>query len=72
MWGATGVTSRARCLGDTTGPRAEGLASILAPTPQRRLIEPGEIAFVAAALCREESLGINGQAIGIDGGEFMG
>jgi NAD(P)-dependent dehydrogenase (short-subunit alcohol dehydrogenase family) len=61
-----------RIVSRTGMTQEEALASILAPTPQRRLIEPGEIAFVAAALCREESLGINGQAIGIDGGEFMG
>ena len=52
--------------------REEALASILQTTPQRRLIDPGEVASVATMLCGEGARGINGQAIGIDGGEFLG
>lgn len=50
----------------------EALGSILATTPQRRLIEVEEVAHVALMLCSEAARGINGQAIGIDGGEFLG
>ncbi len=83
-----GVTSNAICPGYvdtdmTTGTldrimsktgmsRDEALASILQTTPQRRLIDPSEIASTAIMLCGEDARGINGQAIGIDGGEFFG
>jgi NAD(P)-dependent dehydrogenase (short-subunit alcohol dehydrogenase family) len=50
----------------------EALASILASTPQGRLIEPEEVAHAVLALCSDNARGINGQAIGIDGGEFLG
>lgn len=50
----------------------EALASILATTPQRRLIQPDEVAHATLMLCLDGARGINGQAIGIDGGEFLG
>jgi NAD(P)-dependent dehydrogenase (short-subunit alcohol dehydrogenase family) len=50
----------------------EALASILKTTPQQRLVQPDEVAYVAAMLCGEGARGINGQAIGVDGGEFLG
>lgn len=81
---ASGVTVNALCPGyvdtdltrasvariiETTGRSgAEALEAILATTPQRRLIEPDEVARVAVWLCEEKSRGINGQAIVIDGG----
>lgn len=46
----------------------EALDSILALSPQRRLIRPEEIAHVAVMLCGKDGEGINGQAIAIDGG----
>ncbi len=61
-----------RIISKTGLGREEALASILQTTPQRRLIDPDEIAAVAAMLCGESARGINGQAIGIDGGEFLG
>jgi len=85
---AKGVTANAICPGyvDTemtkdsierimskTGlGREEALASILATSPQRRLVEPDEVAHAVMALCAESARGINGQAIGIDGGGFLG
>jgi 3-hydroxybutyrate dehydrogenase len=47
-------------------------ASILQSTPQQRLIDPDEVAQLALFLCQEAGRGINGQDLGIDGGEFMG
>ncbi|GAC1363891.1 MAG: SDR family NAD(P)-dependent oxidoreductase [Ktedonobacteraceae bacterium] len=39
--------------------------------PQRRLIEPEEVASIAVFLAQESSKGITGQGINIDGGEMM-
>ena len=39
--------------------------------PQKRLIEPDEIASLAVFLAQDSSKGINGQAINIDGGGVM-
>lgn len=61
-----------RIVSKTGLSREEALASILQTTPQRRLIDPDEIGSVATMLCGEGARGINGQAIGIDGGEFLG
>lgn len=51
--------------------RQEAMSAILATCPQRRLIDPREIAHAALALCHDGARGINGQAIGIDGGELL-
>jgi NAD(P)-dependent dehydrogenase (short-subunit alcohol dehydrogenase family) len=40
-------------------------------SPQKRLIEPQEIAAVAVFLAQESSKGITGQAINVDGGAVM-
>jgi len=61
-----------RIISKTGMGREEALASILQTTPQRRLIDPDEVAFIATMLCGDSARGINGQAIGIDGGEFLG
>lgn len=37
-------------------------------SPQGRLMEPEEIAYLTLCLCDERAHGINGQAIVIDGG----
>jgi len=50
----------------------EARERVVAMNPQKRLIEPVEVAFVVATLCDERSRGVNGQAIGIDGGAFLG
>jgi len=66
------TSSIERIVGKTGLSREQALESILATTPQRRLITPQEVAHVVIMLCDEEARGINGQAIGIDGGEFLG
>lgn len=48
--------------------REEARARLEALSPQKRLLEPEEVAGVVAHLARPESQGINGQAITIDGG----
>jgi NAD(P)-dependent dehydrogenase (short-subunit alcohol dehydrogenase family) len=50
---------------------AEAREAILATSPQRRLIEPDEVARAITWLCEESSRGVNGQAIVIDGGGLL-
>jgi NAD(P)-dependent dehydrogenase (short-subunit alcohol dehydrogenase family) len=50
---------------------AKARASLAATSPQRRLMEPEEIASLAVFLAQEGSKGITGQAINIDGGGVM-
>lgn len=49
----------------------EGLAILAASCPQRRLIEPEEVAYVTLMLASDRARGITGQAIQIDGGAVM-
>ncbi len=42
-----------------------------AMSPQRRLIQPDEVAHVVLGLCADEARGVHGQAIPIDGGQVM-
>ncbi len=56
---------------EKTGLREdEALARLLENTPQRRLVTPEEVAHVVLMLCAAAGRGINGEAIGIDGGEL--
>lgn len=58
---------------EKTGRSAEETRrKLVEANPQGRLIEPEEVAFLAVALCDERARGVNGQAIGIDGGAFLG
>lgn len=83
----TGVTVNAVCPGyvdtdmtqesidrivEKTGKtREQALAAILATTPQRRLITPEEVAHAVLSLCDDKALGINGDALVIDGGALL-
>jgi NAD(P)-dependent dehydrogenase (short-subunit alcohol dehydrogenase family) len=49
----------------------EAREAILATSPQRRLIEPGEVARAVTWLCEDAARGVNGQAIVIDGGGLL-
>jgi NAD(P)-dependent dehydrogenase (short-subunit alcohol dehydrogenase family) len=87
-YAAQGVTVNAVCPGyvDTrmtdesverisskTGMAAdEARERVVTMNPQRRLIEPSEVAFVIASLCDQRARGVNGQTVGIDGGAFLG
>lgn len=57
-----------RIVEKTGRTEVEALESILATSPQRRLIEPEEVADLIVWLCGEAARGVNGQAIAIDGG----
>jgi 3-hydroxybutyrate dehydrogenase len=81
----TGVTVNAVCPGFVdTEMTAKTIANIVTKTkrtpedarksleemnPQRRLIQPEEVADAVAMLCTDAARGINGQAIPIDGGQ---
>jgi NAD(P)-dependent dehydrogenase (short-subunit alcohol dehydrogenase family) len=60
-----------RIAGKTGRSRERALESVLAASPQRRLIQPDEVAHAVLALVAEEAHGINGQAIVIDGGGLL-
>jgi NAD(P)-dependent dehydrogenase (short-subunit alcohol dehydrogenase family) len=49
----------------------EALALMAASCPQRRLIEPEEVAYVTLMLASDRARGITGQAIEVDGGAVM-
>jgi NAD(P)-dependent dehydrogenase (short-subunit alcohol dehydrogenase family) len=83
----TGVTVNAVCPGfcntemtdasvqrivERTGRTPEQARRALADlSPQRRLIEPEEVAHMVAMLCGEDARGVNGQAIAVDGGQVV-
>jgi NAD(P)-dependent dehydrogenase (short-subunit alcohol dehydrogenase family) len=48
---------------------SEALAALIATNPQRRLIEPEEVAHAVLWLCRPGADSINGQSIILSGGE---
>ena len=40
-------------------------------SPQRRMVEPVEVANVVAMLCSDAARSVNGQSLAIDGGQVM-
>jgi NAD(P)-dependent dehydrogenase (short-subunit alcohol dehydrogenase family) len=66
------TTESLQRISEKTGMSAEeALETILAHTPQGRLIAPDEVAHAVLSLCEEGARGINGQSIVIDGGELL-
>jgi NAD(P)-dependent dehydrogenase (short-subunit alcohol dehydrogenase family) len=62
----------ARRMAERTGKKVEDIIALFAASaPQKRLIEPEEVASLALLLAGEKSAGITGQAINIDGGAVM-
>lgn len=55
----------------TGRPKEEVLRYLRSQSPQNRLIQPEEVAAAVLHLCQESSLGINGQALTIDGGALQ-
>jgi anion-transporting ArsA/GET3 family ATPase len=49
----------------------QAMRDLKAMSPQKRLIEPEEVASLVAMLCSDEARGIHGQAIPLDGGQVM-
>ena len=57
---------------DKTGRTpAEARRSLEAMSPQRRMVEPEEVAHAVASLCAEAARSIHGQSIVVDGGQVM-
>ena len=69
----TGLTRRnALLMAEKRGKPLDDSLGILASTsPQKRLIEPEEVAHLALMLASESAKGITGQAINVDGGAVM-
>ncbi len=62
----------AALLAEKTGKSAEESLKMFAGTsPQKRLIEPEEVADLTVMLASESAKGITGQAINVDGGAVM-
>ncbi|MFN7971954.1 MAG: SDR family NAD(P)-dependent oxidoreductase [Acidobacteriota bacterium] len=73
-WVDTEMTeaSIARISGKTGLPAAEARKRLEAMSPQKRLMTAEEVAFAVAGLVADDARGINGQAIQVDGGGFLG
>ena len=85
--GRTGVTINAVCPGwvatrmadeaisriaDKTGRGADAARDALTSmSPQRRLIEPAEVAHAVVTLCHADARGLHGQTIVLDGGQVL-
>jgi len=61
----------ARIAAKTGRSTDEARASLEAMSPQRRMIEPEEVAHATVMLCADASRGIHGQTIVIDGGAIL-
>ncbi|MCE9573490.1 MAG: SDR family oxidoreductase [Deltaproteobacteria bacterium] len=72
-WVATRMVDEAaaRIAAKTARSEDDAKAALAAMTPQRRLIEPEEVAHTVAMLCDHQARGIHGQTIVIDGGQVL-
>jgi 3-hydroxybutyrate dehydrogenase len=64
-------TAVARINAKTGRTREEIVGELIREMPQKRLIEPREVAEVVRFLCRPDAQGMTGQAIAVAGGEVM-
>ncbi len=65
------VNSITNITNKTGHSREDALASLLARNPQRRLIQPAEVAETVVWLCGEGAASVTGQSIVLAGGELM-
>jgi NAD(P)-dependent dehydrogenase (short-subunit alcohol dehydrogenase family) len=72
-WLNTDMTndSIARIVAKTGRTHDEARGMLEQMNPQGRLIEPDEVAALAAFLASADAIGINGQALNVDGGELL-
>ena len=61
----------ANIVGKTGRTEAQARAELAGRNPQRRLVDPHEVADAVAWLCRPSATAITGQAIAVAGGEVM-
>lgn len=50
---------------------AEARNALASMSPQKRLVEPDEVAHIVAMLCSDAARSVHGQAIAVDGGQVM-
>ncbi|HVS01793.1 MAG TPA: SDR family NAD(P)-dependent oxidoreductase [Thermoanaerobaculia bacterium] len=62
------VESVARIVGKTGISERQALEHVRRTSPQNRLMEAGEVAYLVACLCHPRAGGINAQALVLDGG----
>jgi 3-hydroxybutyrate dehydrogenase len=60
-----------RIVAKTGRSEQEARASLESMSPQRRMIQPEEVAHLVAMLCAHDARGIHGQAILVDGGQVL-
>jgi NAD(P)-dependent dehydrogenase (short-subunit alcohol dehydrogenase family) len=72
-WVETKMSAEAveRIAAKTGRSAAEARKSLEAMSPQRRMIQPEEVAHAAVMLCADAARGIHGQTIVIDGGAIL-
>jgi 3-hydroxybutyrate dehydrogenase len=72
-WVATQMVEEAaeRIAAKTGRSVEDAKSSLAAMTPQKRMIEPAEVAHAALMLCAHAARGIHGQTIVIDGGAVL-
>jgi NAD(P)-dependent dehydrogenase (short-subunit alcohol dehydrogenase family) len=72
-WVETSMAHEAvsRIVAKTGRSEAEARASLENMSPQRRMIQPEEVAHTCVMLCADEARGIHGQTIVIDGGAIL-
>ncbi len=61
----------ARIVAKTGRTEAEARGVLEGMTPQRRMIQPAEVAHAVAMLCAADARGIHGQTLLIDGGQVL-
>ena len=61
----------ARIVGKTGRSEADARKALEAMSPQRRMIQPTEVAHAAVMLCADAARGIHGQTLVIDGGAIL-
>ncbi len=61
----------ANIMAKTGKAESEARAALVVHNPQRRMVQPGEVAHAVAWLCHPDSASITGQSIVVAGGEVM-
>jgi 3-hydroxybutyrate dehydrogenase len=64
--------SVARIVEKTGRTEEEALRAIASASPQRRLLDPEEVAHAVLFLCHEDARGVNGECVVLDGGGTSG
>lgn len=63
--------SIANIVGKTGQTEAQAREALVAHNPQKKMIQPDEVAQAVMWLCSEAAASVNGQSIAVDGGETM-